>query len=203
MTMEYTLLNANNMNTVNVITQITYLLFLFLVLAIFVERTVEIFMSIVKYADLKLGWYRFWNKQAEKFRDRLDRLYKMQGSETEDKKLLYRYILWNLVSDEPYKGGKAVVAAKSVRTQYYRYISRIFAFFLSLGFSIWVYLHLEIDLVQILENVGNYEMSMDHSLWPWFKILITAGILTAGSEPLHQLIKRVEWRGKIQKTLQS
>jgi len=203
MTMEYTLLNANNMNTVNVITQITYLLFLFLVLAIFVERTVEIFMSIVKYADLKLGWYRFWNKQAEKFRDRLDRLYNMQGSETEDKKLLYRYILWNLVSSEPYKGGKAVVAAKSVRTQYYRYISRIFAFLLSLGFSMWVYLHLEIDLVQILENVGNYEMNLGDRLSPWLKILITAGILTAGSEPLHQLIKRVEKRGREQKTSKS
>ena len=191
------------MNTVNVITQITYLLFLFLVLAIFVERTVEIFMSIVKYADLKLGWYRFWNKQAEKFRDRLDRLYNMQGSETEDKKLLYRYILWNLVSSEPYKGGKAVVAAKSVRTQYYRYISRIFAFLLSLGFSIWVYLHLEIDLVQILENVGDYEMNLGGRLSPWLKILITAGILTAGSEPLHQLIKRVEKRGREQKTSKS
>ena len=113
MIMDYTLLNANNMNTVNVITQITYLLFLLLVLAIFVERTVEIFMSIMKYADLKLGWYRFWNKQAEKFRDRLDRLYNMQGSDTDDKRLLYRWMLWNLVSAEPYKGGKAVITATS------------------------------------------------------------------------------------------
>ena len=154
-----------------------------------------------KLTDTKVGVIGISNDF--KFRDRLDRLYNMQGSETEDKKLLYRYILWNLVSSEPYKGGKAVVAAKSVRTQYYRYISRIFAFLLSLGFSMWVYLHLEIDLVQILENVGNYEMNLGDRLSPWLKILITAGILTAGSEPLHQLIKRVEKRGREQKTSKS
>ena len=201
--MEETIVNANATGTVNVITQITYLLFLFLILAIFIERTTEIFMSMLKYADLKLGWYRFWNTQAKKFRERLDRLYRVQGEDTDDKKLLYKWILWNMVSDEPYKGGKAVVAAKSVRTQYYRIISRLFAFIISLVFSIWVYNYLGVNLVNILENVGGYEISGAVDSMVWLKILITAGILTAGSEPLHQLIKRAERRGKTYKNTQS
>ena len=194
--------NADTMSSVNVITQITYLLFLFLLLATFIERSTEIFMSILKYADLKLGWYRFWNTRAEKFRDRLDRLYRLQGDNTDDKKLLYKWILWNIVSDEPYKGGKAIVAAKSVRTQYYRIISRSFAFILSLVFSIWVYRQLGVNLVNILENVGGYQISGNVDKLVWLKIIITAGILTAGSEPLHQLIKRVEKRGKSYKNRQ-
>lgn len=201
--MEETIVNANATGTVNVITQITYLLFLFLILAIFIERTTEIFMSMLKYADLRLGWYRFWNTQAKKFRERLDRLYRVQGEDTDDKKLLYKWILWNMVSDEPYKGGKAVVAAKSVRTQYYRIISRLFAFIISLVFSIWVYNYLGVNLVNILENVGGYEISGAVDSMVWLKILITAGILTAGSEPLHQLIKRAERRGKTYKNTQS
>ncbi|MGM0532777.1 MAG: hypothetical protein ACQER7_15625 [Bacteroidota bacterium] len=197
--MEDTVFNADATGTVNVITQITYLLFLFLVLAVFVERATEIFMSILKYADLKLGWYRFWNKQAEKFKDRLDRLYRIQGENTDDKKLLYKWILWNVVSDEPYKGGKAVVAAKSIRTQYYRIISRMFAFVLSLVFSIWVYHYLGVNLIDILENVGGYETSGNLDNLLWLKIFLTAGILTAGAEPLHQLIRRAERRGRIYK----
>lgn len=197
--MEDSVFNTDATGTVNVITQITYLLFLFLILAIFIERATEIFMSILKYAALKLDWYRFWNRQAEKFRERLDRLYRIQGENTDDKKLLYKWILWNMVSDEPYKGGKAVVAAKSVRTRYYRIISRMFAFVLSLVFSIWVYRYLGVNLVNILENVGGYEISGSVDNLVWLKILITAGILTAGSEPLHQLIKRAERRGKTYK----
>jgi hypothetical protein len=79
---------TESVSSVGVITKITYLLFLFLILAIFIERSTEIFMSFVKYFDLKQGWYKFWNKQAEKFKLRLDRLYAFQGSDTEDKKLL-------------------------------------------------------------------------------------------------------------------
>ena len=132
-------LATNTINTVSVITRITYLLFLFLILAIFVERATEVFMSILKYADLRLGWNTFWNQRTEKFRQRIDRLYRNQGSDTEDKKLLFKWILWNIVSDKPYTGGKEVIAARSVRTHYYRIISRIFAFVLSLLFSIWIW----------------------------------------------------------------
>ncbi|MCK4662356.1 MAG: hypothetical protein KAT68_05795 [Bacteroidales bacterium] len=189
---------TESVTSVAIITKITYLLFLFLILAIFVERTTEIFMSIVKYLDIKRGWYKFWNRQAEKFKVRLDRLYGFQGSDTEDKKLLYRWILWNIISEKPYTGGKDIIATKSVRTQYYRIISRIFALVLSLLFSIWVYRFLKIDLVTILNKVS--ETILIGKLAPWVKIVLTAAILTAGSEPLHQLIKRFEKVGKSKKS---
>jgi hypothetical protein len=197
--MDNTMLFAQSADTLNVITQITYLLVLFLMLAVFIERCTEVFMSVLKYVDLKFGWYQCWNKKATRFRDRLDRFTRMEGSESGDKRLLYRWILWNIVSDEPYTGGKAVVAAKSVRTSYYRFISRSFAFLLSLFLSIWMYHSLGVDLVEILKNVGNYQTPLKVDSMVWLKILVTALLLTAGSEPLHQLIKRVEQRGKLNK----
>jgi hypothetical protein len=196
MIMETTILIAGKTDTVNVITQITYLLFLFLILAIFVERATEVFMSILKYVDLKMKWFRLWNKKAVRYRERLDRLYRLQGRGTNDKKMLYKWIFWNVVSEEPYTGGRPVVAAKNVRTRYYRLIGRGFAFVLSLVFSIWIYGYLGVDLVDILENVGDYQVPPAVDSLVWLKVLITTGILTAGSEPLHQLIKRAEKRGK-------
>ena len=183
--------------TVAVITRYTYLLFLCLLLAIFVERTTEIFMSILKYIDMKKGWYKFWNKQAEKFKLRLDRLYGFQGSDTEDKKLLFRWILWSLVSEKPYAGGKEIIAAKSIRSHYYNIISKVFAFTLSLFFAIWVFKYLDLDLMDVLNKVGGTQIGKN--LNNWVKIIITAIILTAGSEPMHQLIRRFEKVGKIKK----
>jgi len=183
--------------TVAVITRYTYLLFLCLLLAIFVERTTEIFMSILKYIDMKKGWYKFWNKQAEKFKLRLDRLYGFQGSDTEDKKLLFRWILWSLVSEKPYAGGKEIIAAKSIRSHYYSIISKVFAFTLSLFFAIWVFKYLDLDLMDVLNKVGGTQIGKN--LNNWVKIIITAIILTAGSEPMHQLIRRFEKVGKLKK----
>ncbi|MDZ7740373.1 MAG: hypothetical protein U5Q03_01075 [Bacteroidota bacterium] len=189
--------NAEQEGSVAVITKITYLLFLFLILAIFIERSTEIFMSVLKYIDLKRGWYRFWNRQAQKFKTRLDRLYGFQGGDTEDKKLLYRWILWKIVSEKPYTGGKDIVAARSVRTQYYRISGRLFALILSLIFSVWVYLVLEIDLVSILNKVSG--TTIVGNFPAWIKIILTAAILTAGSEPMHQLIVKAEKIGKNKK----
>ena len=182
--------------TLSVVTRITYLLFLFLILAVFVERSAEVFISIVKYADLKAGGYRIWNRMADKLKIRLDRLYRNQGSDSEDKKLLYKWILWRVVSDKPYIGGKEVIAARSIRTHNYRIISRVFAFVLSLAFSVWVYRKYNLDLVAILVNVGNLNISLSANTPVMVKILITAGIMTAGSEPMHQLFVRVENIGK-------
>jgi hypothetical protein len=181
-----------------VITKVTYLLFLFLILALFVERSTEIFMSVVKYIDLKKDWYTFWNAQAEKYKIRMDRLFDYQGSDTEDKKLLFRWILWSIISESPNVGGKDIIAAKTIRTQYYRIISRVFALLLSVFFSIWMYTYLEVDLISILNRVSEEELIA--YLPDWVKIILTAGILTAGSEPLHQLILRFERVGQSKKT---
>jgi hypothetical protein len=181
-----------------VITKVTYLLFLFLILALFVERSTEIFMSVVKYIDLKKDWYTFWNAQAEKYKIRMDRLFGYQGSDTEDKKLLFRWILWSIISERPNVGGKDIIAAKTIRTQYYRIISRVFALLLSVFFSIWMYTYLEVDLISILNRVSEEELIA--YLPDWVKIILTAGILTAGSEPLHQLILRFERVGQSKKT---
>ena len=189
-------------STVSVVTIFTYLLFLFLIVAIFVERTVEIFMSILKYLDLKLGWYRKWNRKAEQLRNKLDRLYGYQGSETGDKKKLFNWILWQVVTEKPYPGGRDVIAAKSIRTRFYRIASRIFAFLFSLGFSIWIYGAMHTDLITVLIDVSGYDIGFLEGTSGWtgtLKVILTAALLSAGSEPLHQIFSKVEKIGQSKK----
>ncbi len=201
--METILLQIETAATVSVITKITYLLFLFLILAIFIERFAEIFISIIKYTDLKLGWYKIWNRKAEKLKVRLDRIYGYQGSGADDKRKLYTWIMWYLITERPYIGGKDVIAAKSIRTRYYRVLTRIFALIISLLFAWWMYVYIKIDLVTILKNVAGFEINASYNLNQWFKIVVTAAILAAGSEPMHQLIKRVEKIGESKKMAKS
>ena len=189
-----------DIQTVSVITRLTYLLLLFLILGIFIERAVEIFMSALKYADLKLKRYKKWNNRATKFQERYEKLMQSQGSNTLDKKLLFKWILWRFVSEESYTGGKVIIAAKSIRTHYFRIYSRLFAFVLALVFSLIVYLGMDLDLVSLLENVGNVTLIKGDKELAGVKILLTAIILSAGSEPLHQVIKRAERIGKTRKS---
>lgn len=197
--MEELTTTAAGLEAVSVITKTTYLLFLFLILAIFVERSVEIFMSALKYADLKLGWLKHWNRKAKKFQTRYDRFLKNQGEHSRDKQLLFRWILWRFVSEEPYTGGRVIIAAKSIRTHYYRIYSRIFAFSIALLFSLVVYLKMDLDLVNILENVSGVQLLNGDQNMTLVKILLTTAILAGGSEPMHHLIKRAEKIGKTKK----
>ena len=189
-----------SVQTISVITKITYLLFLFLILAIFVERAVEVVMSIIKYVDYKARGYRTWNRKAVNFNDRLGRLNRLQGKNTNDKKRLFSWILWNIITERPYKGGRDIIAAKSVRTRYFRLMGRAFGFLIALGFSIWFYKVFEVDLVMLLKQVGDIKIQLGIEAMPAIKIVITAAILAAGSEPLHRLIKKFEQIGQTKKT---
>ena len=111
--------------TVDVITQITYIFFIYLLMAVFVERTVEIFVSVFNYCDLKWKRYQVWNKRAEKYRDKLDRLYNFDPSAKTNN--LFSWLLWGIISEPSYTGGKLIISATTIRTKYLQIYCRVFA----------------------------------------------------------------------------
>ncbi len=194
---------ATSASTFDVITQFTYLFFLYLIIAVFVERVVEVFVSCMKYADIRLDGYRIWNRKTEQLRAKLDQLYNMQGDGNDDKKKLFSWILWTVVSDKPYTGGKEIISALSVRAQYYRLICRIFGFGISLLLAVYLQRTIGTDLVVLFQKVSGYDLfgiEMQEERFVWIRIIITAAVLSAGSEPLHQLIKKFETIGESKKT---
>ena len=171
------------------ITQITYLLFVFLILAIFVERSVEVCVSIFKYLELKLGWSDFWNKKANKSREQLEKLYRNSEGDNEEKHRLLNWIHWQVVIDRPYEKGKDIISAAGIRLGYIRVGARVLAFIFSLTLTI----ALDINLMDIISNIMDGTIMKDVvPNFPGLKTLISAAALSIGSEPLHQFISNIE-----------
>lgn len=183
-------------STLEVISLITYLFFIYLILAIFIERTVEIFMSILYYIDLKVKGFKFWNKLAEKYKVKLDNLYDFQGNKLNANEKMFNWILWEIVTEKNQIGSKNTISAKAIRTKYFRMTGRIFAFCLSLAFAITIKIKLGTDLISLFEKVSSIDLLLKQSE---VRVFLTAVALSIGSEPLHSLIVKFENIGKQKK----
>jgi hypothetical protein len=180
-------------SSLDVISLITYLFFIYLILAIFIERMVEVFMSILYYIDLKFNGYTFWNKLAKKYKLRLDNLYDFQGNKLNANEKMFNWILWEIVTEKNQIGGKNTISSKAIRTKYFRMAGRVFAFLLSLAFAIAIKIKLDTDLISLFEKVSGIDLLLKQFE---LRIFLTAVALSIGSEPLHSLIVKFESIGK-------
>ncbi|MFQ5602814.1 MAG: hypothetical protein ACE5HS_06055 [bacterium] len=177
------------MNKVEVISMMTFIFFIYFILAIFIERVIEILVTFFKYFEFKWNKYEVWNRKARKYQQKFERLYGMQADPADSKANLFSWIKWKVLTEKPYPGGKEIISAELIRMNFIRMASRIVAFLLALGFVVI----LNLDIIAIVENllpdvkilraVTNIEM---------IRILLTAALISIGSEPLHEVISYIE-----------
>ncbi len=177
------------METVEVIRLTTFLLFVYLVLALIVERTIEILVAIFSFLELRLGWYRMWNRLAEKYRQRLECFYRYRGENSPfAENLIYR-IFWKAISTKPFPGGREAVSAKLIRVYYVQIFCRLLALALSLGFVLWQ----RLDFVALVElMIPDAQKLIIITQFVWVRYLISAVMIAIGTEPLHQVITKLE-----------
>lgn len=177
------------MENIEVVTTVTFIFFIYLVLAIFVERTLEILMAIYNYVEFKFNWHAFWNRKARAYQERFHRLYNFQGEGTNNVQKLFNWIKWKVISDKPYEGGKEVISAALIRLNYRRIGSRVVAFLISLS----LVLSLGLDLIAIIENllpdVNIVRTALEYKI---VRVVLTSAAISVGSEPLHEIISRIE-----------
>ncbi|MEM9326572.1 MAG: hypothetical protein AAGA85_12990 [Bacteroidota bacterium] len=192
-----------------IITMTTYLLFVYLLVALFVERLIEIFMALFHYIDNRRGGFQYWNKKAHQWRKRLDRIYDYQGNQPRAKTLL-DWLMWKVLIQKPYPGGKSAISAKGVKFMFIRVGTRITALVISLILVISIHRYLQIDLLEVLlqvaapedsgtEAVGllsNNHVELVRAVPTWLRLTLSAMVISAGVEPLHELITRIEDLGK-------
>lgn len=175
--------------TLEVIKITTYILFVYLLLSIIVERVIEILVAIYNYLEFQFKWDGFWNAKAEKYRRQFERLYGFQGKSSGNVSKLFNWILWKTITEKPYEGGKDVISAGMIRLNYIRFVCRVLAFGLSLIFVLWQHL----DFVALVETmIPDVKRLTFITQFGWVRVLISAGILAIGTEPLHQLINKLE-----------
>ncbi len=188
------------METVDVITKATYIFFIYLLMAVFVERTVEIFVSIFNYCDLKWKRYRVWNNRAEKYRDKLDRLYNFDSSTKVNK--MFNWLLWGVVTEPAYTGGKMIISAQTIRTKYLQVYTRVCANIIALILVLVLYYGFEITMIDAISRVTIGSDSISTATVSFFQrnvllgVVISAALVAAGVEPLHNIIGKIEKAGK-------
>ena len=180
---------ATQMDNVDVITNVTYLFFVYLILAIIVERVVEILVSIFNYSEMRGKWYGFWNRRALAYQKRFELLYGYQDESADRVKKLFSWLLWKVIAEKPHEGGKEVISANLIRLNYMRVATRVAAFVISCIMVAVVGL----DFIEIIQRmIPKFKLLEMIAGWPFFRFIVTAALISIGSEPLHQVIRRVE-----------
>ncbi len=176
-------------DNIEVITALTYIYFVFLLVALIIERILEVLMAIFNYFEVKFPHLQeLWNSKARKYQIRFERLYGYQGLYSEKKKI-FDTILWKVISEPAYPGGKPIISANLIRLHYVRIATRLMSLYLAF---ILVYSQ-GLDLFQVLEKIVP-ETAEAKALTPYqgMRYFVTALIISIGTDPLHQLISRIE-----------
>jgi hypothetical protein len=175
-------------DNVEVITTLTYIYFIFLLIALIIERILEVLMAIFNYFEIKTNLQEMWNLKARKYQSRYERLYGYQGVYSEKKKV-FDTILWKVISEPAHPGGKPIISANLIRLNYVRVTTRLLSLYLAF---ILVYSQ-GLDLFQVLETIiPETAQAKALTQYPGLRYFVTALIISIGTDPLHQLISRVE-----------
>ena len=194
-------------NLNEVITSVTYIFFVYLILTLLVERLVEVLVAVFNYCELKFRWRAFWNRKAAAYQGRLERLYGYQGESATKTQKLFNRLLWKTIAEKPYEGGKDVISAELIRLNYIRVGTRVTAFLLSLFLVLLFETLHQFDLMAVVrdailsavpENVSKIVKAIIDrvidvlSKNPTVKLVLTSAAVSIGTDPLHQLIRRIE-----------
>ncbi len=181
-----------NQTVSEVILHVTYLYLLILVLALLVERSMEVLMSWYGLLEYKCGWYRWWQARAEKLRERFAR--RAAGARfyqvVDTSALLYLIRDALLGKKTGYSGRIPVISPQLLRHLAIATAARVVAS--GLGIAMCALTH--IDVVRTF----NMDLQIDFlTTWPRGLTLAISGVVVGlGSEPVHSLIQAVERRRK-------
>ena len=181
------------MDNIEVISLSTYIFMIYLLLALFIERVLEILMAAFQYLEWRFGWYAYWNRKAADLQRRFDRYQKAARAHGVPIQQMLNDVLAKFVVEPEYPGGRAVVSAGLVRLNAVRLATRIIGFLLALLLVITQ----DLDFIQVLYRIFEsvlpqqkiIELLINNQA---FRILLTAAAISVGSEPLHQIISKIE-----------
>jgi len=181
------------MNSVEVVSAVTYIFFVALVLALFVERLMEILVAAFKYLEWRFKWEAFWNRLAEALAVRLEGIIRYQQTVAPWMAALVQQIFRRFLAEPAYPGEPWKIDAAQVRKYGIRAVVRMAAF----AVSLILVLALKLDLValvvhvlKLLYPIAGYLDFLTSS--QAIHYLLTAAVISIGTEPLHTLIVRFE-----------
>lgn len=188
-------------DNIEAITTITYVFFIYLLLALLVERSVEILMAVYKYVELKRDWFQFFERRAALYRQRFERLYGFQGQQASRARNVLNHVYRRVIVEPGQPGGRPVVSASLVRLSYLRLGTRALSILLALLFVLLLLNFAEFNLLDLIaqfyaQNFQGAGLLRKITSSPALSVIISAIFISLGVEPLHRLIARVEELGQ-------
>lgn len=172
-----------------VLTKPVLLLGLAMILALIIERLLEIGKSIYDYMDARSNSTDRWTKKAQQVRDHLEiRLDTAKADNRNDFDLVIAMASRYLSPSGPGQSGLRAVSADKVRALATKAWFKTIAIFLGIGCA-WL---CDIDVLKLVElsmlkteEVRTYDSS-------WFGILMAGVAMGLGAAPMHKLIAALE-----------
>ncbi|NOZ54564.1 MAG: hypothetical protein GXP08_15765 [Gammaproteobacteria bacterium] len=162
-----------------------------MILAIIIERLLEIAKSIYDYIDMRINLSQRWTHRAERIRDRLEvRFDNAKRGDRQQFDLVMIIASRYLVASNAEQGGLMAVSADKVRAVITKVRFKFAAVLLGIGCA-WLF---NIDIITLVEISMLPPEEKIHAVYVshWFGI-ITAGIaMGVGAAPMHKLITVLE-----------
>lgn len=171
------------------LTKPVLLLGLAMILALIIERLLEIVKSIYDHIDARLNSTDRWTERAKQLRDRLEiRLDNAKAGNGHDFDLIRAMASRYLSASGPNQSGLWAISTDKVRATttkaWFKTIAIIFGIVCAWLLDIDVLKLVELSL-QKTEATGTYESS-------WFGILMAGIAMGLGAGPMHKLIAALE-----------
>lgn len=171
------------------ILNLTYLYMVVLLLALFVERIMEVVMGVWGYIEWKARMYRFWNARAYRLKEEYERKAKSQ--------ILYRVISLTplvrqighatLSEKKGHSGQLTIVSGEMIRRATVATASRFVASIFGIIFCNLA----GVNLVELFSDAIPLGSILE--AWPHVLQLTVSGVIIGlGSEPVHSMIKSME-----------
>ena len=173
------------------ILQLTYLYLLVLLLALLIERVMEVIMSIWNYIELKWDSHIYWNRRAKRLMDSFsdEVTTKLRASDFIVYGLRRRIRQYTKSTLEIQPGQTVVFSAYEVRRAYVRTVALIVTTILGVALCYFA----GINFIEIIkQSLAPNTIPLLDALGRPLQLIISGLIIGLGAEPVHRIIKGLE-----------
>ncbi len=170
---------------------LTYLYLLVLLIALLIERTMEVLMAIWEFVELKFEMHRVWNRRANRLKNTFAGkvLAKLESSQILNMEIDPRTRQYTDIDRVIKPGATVVFSAASVR----HVVVRTAAFIITTTLGVMLCNWADINLVRLVkDSIEPATILMLDAVGPRIQLIASGLIVGLGAEPVHRMIKRLE-----------
>lgn len=170
---------------------LTYLYLLVLLLALLIERTMEVLMAIWEFLELKLQLHNVWNRRANRLKGTFAGkvLAKLESRQILSLEIDPRTRHYTNADRVIHPGTTVVFSAASVR----HVVVRTAAFIITTTLGVILCYWADINLITLVKDaVAPTHIPMLDVVGSRIQLIVSGLIIGLGAEPVHRWIKRLE-----------